>query len=127
DARAMTERLVRALSLPIFKIWGHALGRILNHRDPIDCDVPAVLDALAQSRGAIELNAAPHRLDLPPSWIPAARARGIPFVVSVDANSTAGLHVMRYGVPLAWRGGLRKREVLNTQSAEAFAALVRPV
>lgn len=127
DARAMTERLVRALSLPIFKIWGHALGRILNHRDPIDCDVPAVLDALAQSRGAIELNADPHRLDLPPSWIPAARARGIPFVVSVDAHSTAGLQVMRYGVTMARRGGLRKREVLNTQSAEAFAALVRPV
>gem|GEM_PF-2363820 len=35
--------------------------------------MPAVLDALASSRGAIELNADPHRLDLPPEWIPAAR------------------------------------------------------
>ncbi len=126
DRAAMTERLVRALSLPIFKIWGHALGRILNHREPIDCDVPAVLDALAGSRGAIELNADPHRLDLPPAWIPAARERGIPFVISVDAHSTRGFDVLRYGTTMARRGGLRRREVLNTEDAERFLALVRP-
>jgi DNA polymerase (family X) len=127
DPTTMTERLVRALSLPVFKIWGHALGRILDHRPPIDCDVPAVLDALARSRGAIELNADPHRLDLPPAWIPAARERGIPFVVSVDAHSTRGFDVLRYGVMMARRGGVRKREVLNTLDAEGFAARVRPV
>jgi DNA polymerase (family 10) len=127
DRDAMTRRLERALSLPLFKIWGHALGRILNHRAPIDCDVEAVLDALAGSRGAIEINADPHRLDLPPAWIPAARARGLPFVISVDAHSTHGLGVLRYGITMARRGGLRKREVLNTEPADDFAARVRPV
>jgi DNA polymerase (family 10) len=127
DRAAMTARLTRALSLPVFKIWGHALGRILNHRDPIDCDVPAILDALAGSRGAVEINADPHRLDLPPAWIPAARERGIPFVISVDAHSTRGLNVLRYGVTMARRGGIRKREVLNAGSAEEFAQRVRPV
>jgi len=126
DRAAMTTRLVRAMSLPIFKIWGHGLGRILNHRDAIDCDVPAVLDALASSRGAIELNADPHRLDLPPEWIPAARERKIPFVISVDAHSTRGLGVLRYGTLMARRGGLLRSEVLNTEPAERFAALVRP-
>lgn len=126
DRAAMTARLVRALSLPIFKIWGHGLGRILNHRAPIDCDVPAVLDALATSRGAIELNGDPHRLDLPPAWIPAARERNIPFVISVDAHSTRGFDVLRYGTTMARRGGLRRREVLNTHDAERFVALVRP-
>jgi DNA polymerase (family 10) len=127
DRTAMTARLTRALSLPVFKIWGHALGRILNHRDPIDCDVPAILDALAGSRGAVEINADPHRLDLPPAWIPAARERGIPFVISVDAHSTRGLNVLRYGVTMARRGGIRKSEVLNAGSAEEFAERVRPV
>jgi len=126
DRAAMTARLVRALSLPIFKIWGHGLGRILNHREPIDCDVPAVLDALSGSRGAIELNADPHRLDLPPAWIPAARERNIPFVISVDAHSTRGFNVLRYGATMARRGGLRRGEVLNTVDAERFLALVRP-
>jgi DNA polymerase (family X) len=126
DRHHMTQRLRRALSLPIFKVWGHGLGRILNHRPPIDCDVPAVLDALAGSRGAIELNADPHRLDLPASWLPAARARGIPFVISVDAHSTQGFGVLRHGVSLARRGGVPKHEVLNTLPAEAFAAAVKP-
>jgi len=126
DRAAMTRRLTRAMSLPIFKIWGHGLGRILNHRAAIDCDVPAVLDALASSRGAIELNSDPHRLDLPPEWIPAARERKIPFVISVDAHSTRGLAVSRYGAMMARRGGLRRSEVLNTESADRFAALVRP-
>jgi DNA polymerase (family 10) len=126
DRAAMTARLVRAMSLPIFKIWGHGLGRILNHRNAIDCDVPAVLDGLAGSRGAIELNSDPHRLDLPPEWIPAARERKIPFVISVDAHSTRGLGVLRYGTLMARRGGLLRSEVLNTESAERFTALVRP-
>jgi DNA polymerase (family 10) len=127
DRATMTARLTRAMSLPIFKIWGHGLGRILNHRAAIDCDVPAVLDALSGSRGAIELNSDPHRLDLPPEWIPAARERKIPFVISVDAHSTRGFGVLRYGATMARRGGLRRSEVLNTESAERFAALVRPV
>jgi DNA polymerase (family 10) len=126
DGPTMTARLGRALSLPLFKIWGHALGRILNHRAPIDCDVPAVLDRLAASRGAIELNADPHRLDLPPDWIPAARERGIPFVVSVDAHSTRGLEVLCYGVSMARRGGVRKSQVLNALPPGDFAERVRP-
>jgi DNA polymerase (family 10) len=127
DRSALTERLVRALSLPVFKIWGHALGRILEHRPPIDCDVPRVLDALARSRGAVELNADPHRLDLPPAWIPAARQRGIPFVISADAHSTRGLDAARYGVTMARRGGVLKSEVLNTLGPDEFARRVRPV
>jgi DNA polymerase (family X) len=127
DRATMTARLERALALPVFKIWGHALGRILNHRPPIDCDVPAILDVLARSRGAIELNADPHRLDLPPAWIPAARQRGIPFVISVDAHSTNGLNALHYGVTQARRGALRRQEVLNTLTAGEFAARVRPL
>ncbi|HEY3494982.1 MAG TPA: PHP domain-containing protein [Polyangiaceae bacterium] len=126
DRAAMTARLERVLALPVFKIWGHALGRILNHRAPIDCDVLRVLDALAGSRGAVEINADPHRLDLAPEWIPEARARRIPFVISADAHSTKGMGVLRYGVTMARRGGVRKREVLNTESAETFSKVVKP-
>jgi len=126
DRETMSRRLVRALSVPLFKIWGHPLGRILNHRDAIECDVPVVLDALAQSRGAIEINADPHRLDLPPAWLPAARERGIPFVISVDAHSTRGFGVLHYGVTMARRGGVLAREVLNALPAQDFARRVKP-
>jgi len=127
DRAAMTARLLRAMSFPAFKIWGHALGRVLNHRAPIDCDVPAILDALAKAGGAVEINADPHRLDLPPAWMPEVRARKLPFVISVDAHSTRGLGVLRYGVAMARRGGVRRSEVLNAASPETFAASVKPV
>jgi DNA polymerase (family 10) len=111
---------------PAFKIWGHALGRLLESRPPFEARVEEILDAVAESRAAIEVNGDPHRLDMEPRWIREARARKIPFVLSTDAHSTKGLENVRFAVGIARRGGLRKREVLNTRAASAFARAVRP-
>src|SRR6185503_17935540 len=90
-AAEMTERLLKVMRLPVFKIWGHPLGRLIQSRAPIECRVEEILDAIAASRAAIEVNGDPHRLDLEPQWIREARIRGIPFVVSSDAHSVGGL------------------------------------
>ncbi len=126
DEEQMTRRLVAAMSRPVFKIWGHGLGRLLGEREPYACRVEEVLDALARSRGAVEVNGDPHRLDLEPRWIRAARDRGLPLVLSVDAHSTAALGYLRYAVTTARRGWARRGEVLNTLDAAAFARAVRP-
>jgi DNA polymerase (family 10) len=126
DAAAMTARLERAMRLPMFKIWGHALGRLILRRDPIACDVEAVLDAAASSRVAIEISGDPYRLDLPPAWIPAARRRGIPFVISTDAHSISDLDNQTYGVAMARRAGVRRGEVLNVLPLASFCAAVHP-
>jgi len=126
DADAMTERVVNALRHPLFKIWGHALGRYVLSRPPFACHMEPILDAAASSRAAIEVNGDPHRLDLAPPWIRQARRRGIAFVVSTDAHSTGGLANVRWGVDMARRGWLRKRDVLNTLGPDEFAAAVRP-
>jgi DNA polymerase (family 10) len=126
DEEQMTRRLVRAMSLPIFKIWGHGVGRLLGERDAYAVRVEEVLDALARSRGAVEVNGDPRRLDLEPRWIRAARARGIPLVLSVDAHSPGSLGYLGYAVLTARRGWARRGEVLNTLGPEQFAAAVRP-
>ena len=126
NADQMTERLVRAMALPCFKIWGHALGRIILSRPPVECRVEEVLDAAAASRVAVEINGDPRRLDLAPRWLRAARERGLRFVVSTDAHSMAELGNVRYGVAMARRGWVRRGEVLNTLSAEKFARAVAP-
>ena len=126
DADAMTERLLRALRHPLFKIWGHALGRYVLSRPPFDCRMEEVLDAVASSRAAIEVNGDPNRLDLEPRWIREARLRGIRFVVSTDAHSVRGLDNVRWGVDIARRGWLRASDVLNTLDADAFADAVDP-
>ncbi len=126
DEDAMTKRILRAMRYPIFKIWGHPLGRLVTSRPPVPCRVEEVLDALAESRGAIEINGDPRRLDLEPRWVRAARDRGLHFVLSVDAHAMRELDNLRYAVGLARRGGVRKSEVLNTKSAAAFLEAVRP-
>lgn len=125
-ASEMTRRLTRAMAHPCFKIWGHALGRLIPSRPPIEVDVEAVLDAAAASRAAIEVNGDPHRLDMAPRWLRAARERGLRFVISTDAHAVGELDNLRYGVLTARRGWVRRGEVLNTLDAEGFARAVAP-
>jgi len=126
DAEQMTRRLVRTMELPVFKIWGHATGRLLLEREPYGLDMDKVLDAAATSRVAVEVNGDPHRLDMEPRHLRMARERGIPIVLSTDAHSVAGLSNLPYAVMTARRAWVTKGEVLNTLPAKAFAARVRP-
>ena len=127
DKAKMTERIVTAMRQPVFKIWGHALGRLLQRRPAFDCDVERVLDVIAESRAAIEINGDPYRLDLEPRWVREARKRKIKFVISVDAHSTGALNNVKFGVAMARRGWVRKTEVLNTLPTNGFSKAVRPV
>src|SRR5688572_18376995 len=126
NADQMTARLLRALKLPLFKIWGHPLGRLIESRPPFECHMDEVLDAVAASRAAIEVNGDPRRLDLEPRWIRAARQRGIRFVVSTDAHSLKNLENLPYGVAMARRGWLARGDILNTLPVDEFMDAVRP-
>ncbi|HEV7798125.1 MAG TPA: DNA polymerase/3'-5' exonuclease PolX [Pyrinomonadaceae bacterium] len=126
DSAKMTKRIVTAMRQPVFKIWGHALGRLIQRRPPFDCDIEQILDVIAESRAAIEVNGDPWRLDMEPRWIREARKRKIKFVISTDAHSTGALNNLKYGVGIARRGWLRKSEVLNTLSVKQFQKAVRP-
>jgi DNA polymerase (family 10) len=126
DAAKMTRRIETAMRQPVFKIWGHALGRLIQRRPPFECDVERILDVIAESRAAIEVNGDPYRLDMEPRWIREARKRKIKFVISVDAHSTGALNNVKYGVGIARRGWVTKREVLNTLGTKDFAKAVKP-
>ena len=127
NSEQMTKRVVTAMRQPVFKIWGHALGRLIQRRPPFECDVERILDVIAESRAAVEINGDPYRLDMEPRWVREARKRKIKFVISVDAHSMNALHNVKYGVGIARRGWVRKGEVLNTLGAKAFQKAVRPV
>lgn len=127
DKLKMTDRIITAMRQPVFKVWGHALGRLLERRPPFECDIERILDVIAESRAAIEINGDPYRLDLEPRWVREARKRKIKFVISVDAHSTGALFNLQYGVRMGRRGWVRRGEVLNTLTPKAFAKAVRPV
>src|SRR5688500_6067141 len=126
DAEKMTKCLITAMRQPLFKIWGHALGRLIQRRPPFACDVERVLDVIAESRAAIEVNGDPYRLDMEPRWIREARKRKIKFVISVDAHSMGAMNNLKYGVAQARRGWLQRSEVLNALPLAKFRQAVRP-
>jgi DNA polymerase (family 10) len=126
DENQMTERVTRAMRQPWFKIWGHALGRLIQHRPPFKCRVEEILDVIAESRAAIEINGDPFRLDLEPRWIREARKRKLKFVISTDAHSVNGMKNLKFGVGIARRGWARRREVLNSLSVQSFMKAVKP-
>jgi DNA polymerase (family X) len=127
DRDGMTRRVVAAMRQPIFKVWGHALGRLVLRRDPIDVRFDEVLDAIAASPAAIELNGDPHRLDLDPVRARQAKARGIKFVLSADAHAVHQLDYLENAVAMARRARLTRSDVLNTLPVDALADAVHPL
>jgi len=123
---AMTERLLRAIANPNLRILGHPTGRLLLRREPFAFDAGVVFEACRAAGVALEINAAPERLDLNDVHARLCRQRGIPIVINTDAHHTRHLDLMRYGVQVARRAWLEAGDVLNTLAAEAFLARLRP-
>ena len=71
------------------------------------------MSACARTGTALEVNASPDRMDLPPQHIAAAREAGVKFAVDTDAHSLADLTHMPYGVAAAQFGGLTPADVIN--------------
>ena len=126
DRDATTARLITAMRQPFFKIWGHALGRLVLRRDPIDVRLDDVLDAIAESPAAVEINGDPYRLDLEPVHARRAARRGIKFVLSCDAHSTRAIDAVRFAVAMARRARIRRRDVLNALPPDELMAAIRP-
>ena len=116
--RAMTERLVRAVSNPRLTMLGHATGRLLLRRGSYEVDVRAVIDAAAEHGVAVEINADPARLDV--DWKNAryAAERGVLVPINPDAHSTSSLDNVQWGVRVARKGWLGPRDVLNAYELE---------
>ncbi|MGW0878485.1 DNA polymerase/3'-5' exonuclease PolX [Streptomyces sp. NPDC002671] len=111
---ALTRRLVRACENPYVNIIGHPTARLIGKRPGIDADLDEVFAACARTGTALEINAAPERLDLRDEDILRARRHGVKFAIDSDAHATPHLANMRYGVGTAQRGWLTKDDVINT-------------
>jgi DNA polymerase (family 10) len=123
---AMTERMLAAIENPYTQIIGHPTGRLLLRRDAFAYDMERILDAARRQGVAMECNAAPDRLDLKDVYLRMAKERGVRVVISTDAHSTRGLDLMRYGVHMARRGWIEKKDVLNALPLPEMLAALRP-
>jgi DNA polymerase (family 10) len=122
----MTERMLAAIENPYTQIIGHPTGRLLLRREPLDYDVEKILDACAKYGVAMECNSYPDRLDLKDVYLRMCRDRSVKVVISTDAHHTKHLACIRYGVTMARRGWLEKKNVINTLPVNEFLAALRP-
>ena len=112
--REMTKRICRAMEHPQMTILGHPTGRLLLGRAGYSIDYDAIFETAKKHGVAIELNANPHRLDLDWRVCREAKTQGIRLCVNPDAHSVEGLSDVVYGVGIARKGWLEKRNILNT-------------
>lgn len=109
----MTRRIIRAMSNPFVTMLAHPTGRLLLKRDPYAVDIPAIIDAAAETGTWIEINAAPKRLDLDWRWWPLAKEKGVKCVINPDAHRTERLQELWFGIGVARKGWLTKADVMN--------------
>jgi DNA polymerase (family X) len=114
--KAMTERIVKAVSSGVVHCLGHPTGRMIGQRDEMQADWDKIFKACAEHGVFVEINSQPDRLDLPDRYLRQAKEAGVRFVISTDAHSPDNFDNLRFGVNVARRGWLEKKDVINTKT-----------
>jgi DNA polymerase (family X) len=111
---AMTDRIIKAMANPHVTMLGHLTGRMLLTRESYPVNIPAVIEAAAETDTVIELNANPRRLDMDWRWWPLAKQKGVKCVINPDAHSVSSLQNLIFGIGAARKGWLSRQDVINT-------------
>ncbi|OGC39386.1 hypothetical protein A2526_03660 [candidate division WOR-1 bacterium RIFOXYD2_FULL_36_8] len=110
----MTKRIIKAMQNRYVNILAHPTGRLINEREPYNVNVEEMLKAAADTGTFMEINAHPKRLDLKDTHIKMAKEMGILFAINTDSHATFSLENMKFGVSMARRGWIEKKDVINT-------------
>jgi DNA polymerase (family 10) len=120
-----TERILRGMDHPHFTFLAHPSGRLINEREPMEVDMPRVINK-ARERGCfLELNANIRRLDLYDTYCQMAKEQGVLVAINSDAHNVNALDHLRFGVGQARRGWLEKSDVLNTRPLKELRKLLK--
>jgi DNA polymerase (family 10) len=122
----ITSRIVSAMKNPHVSIIAHPTGRLIGERDAYEVDMDEVLKMAKETGTVMEINAYPLRLDLHDVYAKKAKEMGIPIVISTDAHVTTQFNFMSYGVSIARRSWLEKKDVANTLEARPLLKKLKP-
>ena len=125
DSHTMTQRIIRAMRHPAVTIIGHLSTRLVGRREPVDFDLETVLQEARTTGTALEINAAPERLDLKDTHAYRARELDVPLVISTDSHHYADLGQRRFGAAVARRAWCEPKHILNTLPLEQFLKFIR--
>jgi DNA polymerase (family 10) len=109
----ITKRILSAIRNPCVSVIAHPTGRLIGERDAYAVDMEAVLKEAAKYKVAMEINAYPLRLDLDDLHSKMAKEYGVSLIISTDTHVMTQFDFMTYGVSIARRGWIEKKDVLN--------------
>ena len=107
-------RLLNAINNPYTSILGHPTGRLLLSRKGYPVNHEAIIEACAENKVVIELNAHPRRLDLDWRYIHIALQHDVLISINPDAHAIEGFDDCNYGVMVAQKGGLTAAQNLSS-------------
>ncbi|MFC1576667.1 DNA polymerase/3'-5' exonuclease PolX [Candidatus Omnitrophota bacterium] len=116
----LTNRLVKAMENRYVNMIAHPTGRLMGAREPYEIDLEKVLKVAKETNTALEINSYPERLDLDDNRTRRARELGVVIAIGTDAHAEEQFSNMCFGVSVARRAGLEKKNVLNTRSLQEF-------
>lgn len=116
--RNVTERMLKAMENPYVTIIAHPSGRLISGREGYDVDLENVIEGAQKFGVVLELNAYYDRLDLNEFYLKKAKDKNIKISLGTDTHHTGGLEMMRFGVGIARRAWLEKKDIINCLSYE---------
>ena len=115
-----TARILTALADESVDAIGHLSGRYVGRRPGIELDIDAVVEGLAITGVALEVNGALDRLDAITEVTRQAVAAGVSILIDTDSHHVRDLKRMDYGVTYAQRAWVTRTSVVNTLSTADF-------
>lgn len=125
NEKEMTKRILNAMENPHTTMIGHLTGRLLLAREGYRVDYNAVLEKSKKTGVVVELNANPHRLDLDWRILKELKSRELETSINPDAHDLDGYSDIRYGVGMARKGGLERKNVINTKDVKEMEQFLR--
>jgi DNA polymerase (family 10) len=113
-------RLLKAIENPYTTILGHMTGRLLLSRPGYPVDHKKIVDACAENKVVIELNAHPRRLDMDWRWIDYSLEKDVLISIDPDSHAVDGYHDVVFGTLVAQKAGLTKEKNLSSFSLAQF-------
>lgn len=114
NQEAMTKRIIKGIENKYVHILAHPQGRLIGKRDPYRVDIEQLIKSAVKTGVMLEINAYPERLDLEDIYCRRAKDEGAIMAIGTDAHHLPQLKFMKFGVGVARRGWLEKKDVLNT-------------
>lgn len=115
-----TARIIKALSFPKVRVFGHPTARLIGKREQIKADWDKIMQVAKEKQIALEINSSGDRLDLPAELVRMGGRMGVLFAINTDAHAHFHLKNAQSGVDVARRGWVTAKEVVNSWNLGKF-------